>query len=208
VNNLINQVVASVISLEELFYVGFGMKPRVETMESSPQTALELNKFVVRGWNEGLADYYGVVYSQQSDFFSRSLSQVGLRRNATGELKALKSGQEFAGDAMNYNRFHPDPCMQAPMATSYCQGTQILRLMFRIGSSGSITQEALLKLVLDRMRPFSTKIAPQFSRRVLDFDEIVIPILEGVTLNADACKAVATSVSKESYVRNFSQCNI
>jgi hypothetical protein len=202
VNNPINQAIASVISIEEFFYAGFfGNKPTVEELEARPQSVEALNKFVIRSWNEGLADFYGAVYSQQADFFSASLQKLGPLRDLAGPLQLLKTGQELVRQAGSF-----DPAQRSIVSTSYQQGTLLARLMYKIVQSGSVSSEDLLKMILQRLSKISDMASPIFATRVMDFEDAVPLLIEGVKLNAEGCKAASSALSKSVMLRSFPQC--
>lgn len=208
VNNPLAQALSANVSLEEFFYAGFGPKPAFDEMEMRPRNIMELNKFVVRGWNEGLADLYGGIFSGRESYFSSSLPQISEGRSLSGPLRLFMNGEQFRAQALNPRPNSLDVCQRSPMARSYCEGTMLARLMYRIANSGSMAPEALLKTVLERLNKISGAIPNIFSRRVLDFEEAVPLLLENVQLNTKACDAIKATLSKSLILRSFSQCGL
>lgn len=201
INRVVSDSLSSnLISIEDLFYAGFGVKAAAE-MQLSLHTPEGLNKFVLRAWNEGLADFYGAIYSKKSDFFSSSIARLGPYRDLNGPLEKLKTAKSLNDDALSL-----DPDRNNVVATSYQQGTNLARLMYRIAMSGMMDPEDMLKRVLDRLKNVSTVVTPLFMQRTMDFEEIVPPLLDGLTLNKDACSAAAATLSGEMMQRSFSQC--
>jgi len=213
--NPLNDAIDILTSVEQFFYAGFGVKPQVEDLDNEQlNTAGSLNKFVVRSWNEGLADFYASVYTDSREFFSKSLANLASVRDLGGPLRGFKSGAELVGQAgQNLPVAASTESMRQArrrnmVGTSYQQGTLLARLMYRVAQSGSVSPRDLLQRVLTRLSRVPSLVSPQFHARVIDFEEIVPVLLEGQTLNAVACESMKQALSKPILLRSFPQCGL
>lgn len=200
--NPLNNGLELMTSVENLFYSGFGIKPVIEDTEGGDTRSIGgLNKFIIRSWNEGLADFYGSAFTGQSDFFSPSLSQLRYDRTLAGPLGTFISGNQLEAQSNTV-----PPIKYNMVGTSYQQGTLLARVLYRIAASGAIDQTELLKRIMQRLSKIPALVAPAFSSRVMDFEEILPILIEGIKLNADSCDAIKATVSKPILLRSFSQC--
>ncbi len=200
----LNSIIEVLMSVEQLFYSGFGIKPEVDDVNAgNSQTTGGMNKFVIRSWNEGLADFYGAVFSDNRDFFSKSLSKLGPQRDLSGPIQNFRSGQDLI------NQFEMVPLNKrnaVGVSYSYHQGTMLARVLYRIALSGIMPPTELLKHILLKLPKFPAMISPAFSHHVMDFEDVLPSALEGITLNPAACETIKATVSKSTLLRSFSSC--
>jgi hypothetical protein len=94
------------------------------------------------GWNEGLADYFGFVFSGQPRFGEESLGEGDLRSRALdGPLTALWTSKQFAQCLQRRRRegLHftggDDSSMPVDRGLAYTLGSQYARRLYRLGQT-------------------------------------------------------------------------
>lgn len=188
-------------SLDFLFYSLMpGVKPTEDIDDADLSTNRGLNNFVLRAWNEGLADLYGAIYTSNPGFFVDSLPMLGNARTLTEELKPLGTRQ----DLINYLRTVQSPSKL--VGYSYVQGAQVARLLYRLANSGVETPQIFMARILRNLKTIPPAILPKYDRTILDTEVIMPQLLEGFQFNAEACDHLNISISKDLSLRSFSQC--
>lgn len=212
--NAVNVAISSVASLENFFYAGiFGVKPEVEDLDSDPlQTTASFNKFVLRSWNEGLADFYASVFTARSEFFSNSLPKVAPERDLAGPLHLMKTGEQLAAEYGGPPHGIESPAArqlrrQNLITASYSQGTLLARMLYRLSRGGARSSRDLLVQLMTRLQRIPALVAPEFNSKVMDFDQVVPTLLEGLQLSAHDCGVLNMAVGK-STMRSFPQCGL
>ena len=191
-------------SVEHLFYSGFGIKPAVQDADNGNIDGIGgVNKFIVRSWNEGLADFYGSVFSKTRDFFSSSFEKEGPLRDLGGPLLPFRTGKELL---LQLNQARPEKRNETGVGYSYNQGTMLARVLYRIARSGAMAPQNLLKHVVLKLNKIPAMVSPSFSTQVMEFEQVLPAILEGITLNPAACEAIRATVSETVLLRSFSSC--
>jgi len=167
---------------------------KVRSRESS-RSIRSLNEVVLRGWNEGLADFFGATYMGQADFFSASLP-------AQRELRALDEApiRFMEGQALQ------DKAAEAPQADTdellglaYWQGTALARLLYRISQAPDtkFSQRELLALIMKRLQLLPAMINRDLNVKVMDFDQIVPVLLQGLTLSPTQCADIGSVMNRK-----------
>lgn len=188
------------LSLERLFHPLYPAKSKAEEVDKADvKSERGANTYVLRAWNEGLADFYGYVYSGRSGFVGESLESDRVVRDLAGDPMALRSAGEFRDD------IEKKPGVS--IGYSYSQGTALARLMYRVALSGIETKEMLLTRILNRLPMVAIESSRRFDREYMDFDTIVPILLEGMPLTGPLCRALDASVSKMTMQRSFASCS-
>lgn len=183
---------------------GLGRAARPEDLRrSDARTAEGLNNFILRGWNEGLADFFATVYTGRDDFFRPSLPATN--RVLTGPLGRLLDARQMAAVAAQAYAGADDP-RQLLTRLSYGEGTQLGRLMYRLAHAGSETPKAFLARVMRRLAELPAALLPDYRARVMDVDAIVPVLVRDFPVNAAACAALSQALSDERMRKDFSAC--
>jgi hypothetical protein len=190
---------------EALFYSAFNMagaKPTVEDVDRGDlRTPRGLNAFVLRAWNEGLADVYGSIYSKNPQFFNASIPALKEARALDAPLAMFMSAAIFQFNAERIM----DP--KSLVAISYDQGAYLARLMYSIAQSGAETPEKFLVRILRRLDDIPAAIVGDYDNRVLEFEEVLPVLLKDFPLGAKNCASIRATVSKELMKKSFAECS-
>ena len=162
------------------------------------RTARALNYFVLRGWNEGLADFYGAIYSGMPNYFDQSLPLKGTR--------ALDQGAREFLSASFLRKISRRVNVGMMEDISYKQGTNLARLLFALAQSGVESREVFLARVMSRLSAIPAAILPKYNSTILDFEEVVPVLLASFPMNKQSCQILRNSLSKEIMSRSVSQC--
>lgn len=163
--------------------------------------AVSRNNVVVRGWNEGLADFYASVYSGFPDFFRASLPSVGMERTLEGRLSPFVTGDELREYVEK-----PSVNERLILSKTYSQGTVLARLLRKISQSRNEPPAAFLARIMARMDNLPQALANDYLRGGISFDAIVPVLLEGEELNVAICQDLILTLKSETYSRSFSAC--
>jgi len=202
-----NAQLAPAFDVESLFYSSFApaqvsAKPTVEDVDRADlNTARGLNAFVLRAWNEGLADLYGAIYSGNPRFFDESLPALKNARALTSKIAPFMSAYGLQFNA----RKIVDP--KNLVAISYDQGAYLARLMFAVANSGAETPEKFLVHVMRRLKDIPPAIVPEYDSKVLEFEAVVPILLKDFPLNEKSCAALNKSISKQTMKKSFASCS-
>jgi hypothetical protein len=161
-----------------------------------------VNDFTMRGWNEGLADFFASVFTGSADFFSSSLPAISLARRLDGPLREMPDSSQFASSLIANQNNGP-----ALMDFSYQEGTVLARLLYRIAYSGLESPEAFLGQIMARLPNVPNALSFDYNAVALEPDAIVPILLDGLKLNEESCRAVAVTVSAETLQKDFSECS-
>jgi hypothetical protein len=200
-----NAQLAPTFDPEALFYSAFNMvsaKPTVEDVDRGDlRTPRGLNAFVLRSWNEGLADVYGSIYSKNPHFFDASLPTLKEARALNAPLAMFMSAAIFQFNAERIM----DP--KSLVAISYDQGAYLARLMYSIAQSGVEPPEKFLVRIMRRLDDVPAAIVGDYDDRVLEFEEILPVLLKDFPLDAQNCASLRAAVSKELMKKSFASCS-
>ncbi len=178
------------------------LKPQPEDVKRADITRpMGLNSFILRAWNEGLADFYAAVFTGRPDFVDLSLPYLSGRRDLSGPLGRLVSGIHFRKQIEpGFGR------VLDPVQIAYEQGTVLARLFYRLAHHGMLGPQEFLMQVLSRLPYVASEIAPVFDREVMDFDRVVPILLQGIELDSEACGTLSVTVSRATFARSFARC--
>jgi hypothetical protein len=160
-----------------------------------------LNDLVMRGWNEGLADFFAAIYTGKPDFFTDSMPQVARTRAVDAALLPLWTGADIAAAAasLHYDR-------ERLVAQAYTQGTALARLMYRLARSGSESPLEFLARVMNRLADVPAAIRDGYAEEVMDSDRIVPVLLRDFPLNDETCDDLKWTMTKPAFQRSFPTC--
>lgn len=208
--NRLNNVLTSDLNLEALFHPVNSLYPSIEDVEKADVRSVRgVNSFVLRSWNEGLADLYGALYTNRPDFVRESLPQLmdkiedgrDVSRNLSGQLEPMSTGPSF-----RFELAQRDSMRFSTVSTSYREGTLLARLLYRVAKSGSEAPSEFLSRVMTRLPNVADWVAPNFDHELIDVEAIVPVLLEGMPLNRKACKALREGLHRETFEGSFPSC--
>lgn len=210
VYNRLNSVLPAEFTLEALFHPANALKPSIEDVEKADLKSVRgINSFILRSWNEGLADLYGGLYTNRPDFVRESLPQLlektengkDISRNLLGPIEPMATGPEF-----RYEVSQRHIMGLSMVSMSYREGSLLARLLYRVGTSGSEAPSAFLSRVMNRLSAVADWVAPGFDQEILDVESIIPVLLKDMPLNNGACEALKEGLSAETFERSFSSC--
>jgi hypothetical protein len=126
-----------------------GLKP-VARGERPPLQVV--NRAVIAGWNEGLADYYAFVFTGNADYLRGSLPDIdAFERELSGEIRPM-----YSWENMNELLHCAATCKSSrdDISYSYHIGTAMARFLYRWGISARIAHDDILALVHQRLPDF------------------------------------------------------
>lgn len=192
---------------------------RIEQLDGANLTTYGgVNNFVVRAWNEGLADFYASVYTGRPDSLLDSLDEHIIRGRAVGDLQRCERGVRASRDlskplrrlstTREFVRIAHDPRMNptAFKAQSYCEGVMLARLLYRIANEEGKSPTAFLKHILLQLNQLQPLLINSYANQVIDLDAIVPVILEHWPLTAAACRDL-NSVMSQSTMKRWGRCS-
>ncbi len=163
-------------------------------------TEVELfnEQVVLRGWNEGLADYYGFVYSQNENFLESSLGAD------VGHLRKLKPTEEplrIRSARMHYGLFQWLRTSGVDSSgMSYSIGTDVARVLVKIVSTATEVDPlpdhvTMLRHVLTRLPKIADLYKAQRSLNPIEPAEIMrLLFLQGAPiLSLAQCQVIQES---------------
>lgn len=187
--------------LNESLEIVVGVKPSVEDIYSQEMnSAGSLNKFVLRSWNEGIADLYGAIYSGRADFFTVSLPNLEDRRDLNSPIGFFQAGNALS----ELPRGPGNPLSK--VETAYSQGALLARVLYRIAQTGELTPKKFMAHIMKRLEHIPSAVSTSFSKRVMNFDEILPIVLEGTVLSPSNCHTLEKAMTKAIWQGSFSQC--
>jgi hypothetical protein len=192
---------APIINPVDFLFYSFGVKPTEQLDNADLRSNRGLNNFVLRAWNEGLADLFGAIYTENPGFFVESLPQLGSARTLTEDLKRMGNESDLRAVALSLQQT-PDQLV----SYSYAQGALLARLMYRLANSGVESPQAFLKRVLTHLHSVPEGILATYDDKVLSTEDIVPYLLDGFQLNAGSCAALEKTLSKDMMIWRFQSC--
>ena len=187
-----------VSALEDLFYGA--ISPAMNSGRDG-QGPKFLNDIVLRGWNEGLADFFAGIYTGQADFFSGSMPKIAKARALDEPLRPILPGAdlEAAANAVGFDR-------SKLVGMAYGQGTAVARLLYRAANSGAETPRAFLIRTMNQLKEIPASVQDGYLSRVMDFDEVLPVLLDGFPLSHNLCADLQSTMTKATYMRGFAAC--
>jgi hypothetical protein len=199
--NPLHAVDSMVSSLENMFYPLFPASTGtvLPLPADDPTSPKKLNNIVLRAWNEGLADFFASIYTDQNEFFS--ISVPGLDRALNGREAKLQNGTSF----VQWTRDNHPPAA-ALVSHAYVQGTLLARLMYSIAHSGIEPPEKFLIRILSNLQAIPARVQPTYGTFVLDFESVVPVLLGDLKLDKGGCAQLKSALSDELIQGSFGQC--
>jgi hypothetical protein len=174
----------------------------IDENESDTSSARGINNWVLRGWNEGLADFFAGVYTGRADFFVPSLSDTRiLARRLDLPLHALATSEAFQESASKARGNE-----MALSSLSYGEGALLARLMFALAHSGMAPPREFLSQVMFNLKALPEMANPEMSRQVLDGASLLPVLLNGLPVNPRSCSLLRDSAGQERVTKGFAQC--
>lgn len=204
----INVSMPMIVAAEKLFYPAgvFGLKPTVEDLSADFRSPLGLNNYILRSLNEGLADFFGAIFTGRADFFSDSMPETRGYRSLDLPLAPLADSGQFQ-DFANHIIPQPGQISRSMTSLAYEQGTFIARLFYKLSQSGVLSPNEFLAHVMQRLDQLPAAVTPEYSTSVLEPDSLVSVLLSGMPLNATACADLRKTVGKNAMTKGFAKCS-
>lgn len=182
-----NAALKVVVSVEKLFLPDFlDFRGRAEDIKSSDLTTPRgRNNYMLRGWNEGLADFFAGVYTKRADFFAVSLPEYGARRQLNLPLAKLTS---------------------VGVEDVYGQGSLLARALFAIANDSTLPPEGVLKHVLMRLPDLPRALLKSYGQEPFAGDAILPILLRDLPLNARICDHLRTAMAQDRLTKGFAAC--
>lgn len=201
VSLVLNSILSFAPAVESFFYLGFNIKPVTENVDDLDITQMSsLNNFVLRGWNEGLADVYAAMYSGRSDFFADSLPAVASARNLEGDVRLFDSGEGLRQLASERR----SPSFLVGWA--YFQGANLARVLFQVAKLSGVLPKNFVRQIMQRLPAVVALLQTDYRQRVLDSEAILPVLLEGIEMSPVACDVVKKAASRTLVQERFQAC--
>lgn len=156
-----------------------------------------VNRLVMLGWNEGLADYYAYVFTNDPAFIRETFPDSTPTRQLTGELLSLHGWNEVQARMNSGN-----------LSFSYENGTAMARWLYRWGKSDQAGPEKILALIHQRLPGFLQKTNLHLSESPLSPAALLEDLVNGsdLPLSAEICTDLRSVVSKVEPRPQFKRC--
>jgi hypothetical protein len=182
-------------------FAAFAMKPRVEDVDGADtKSVYGLNQFVLRAWNEGLADLYAAISQGRPDFFSDSFPSRLSERSVAGPFETMRTSAD-----LQYYAHDRTVTVGQLKAMSYQEGTRMARLFYYFAQKEDAQE--FLRDLMSSLKDISESVMPSLERKYLEFDAIVPILLRGKNLEAQDCATIERVVSKPTFIKEFMQCS-
>lgn len=195
----VNLSLAALPDIDDLFYMT--IRPTVEDVQnvdlSKPRG---LNAFVLRAWNEGLADLFAAIYTKNPRFIADSLPAVRLARSLdlpSARIVERTGFAKIAGSARNAEDL---------VGFSYVQGSLLARTLYRMAISGVESQEEFLVRVMNRLNDISPAITKNYNTQVLNFEQLLPILLKDFPVKKENCRELQNIVSDATTMSEIPQC--
>ncbi len=194
--NTVNSIVSLINPLVELFYSfpslnGF----RVEDISVGTYNHQGRNNFIVRAWNEGFADLYGSIYTEQPDFVVASLPFVPDR-------KLSEPVRAFTSPSSVFNR-----SSDALASFSYSEGTTLARLALALANKDhSGSKRVFLARLMNNLNSFASPLAAEYRSKTFNVEDILPYALAGYEWNKESCALLRKAISSNLLTGRFAKC--
>lgn len=189
VYDVFNASLKVIVSVEKLFLPdAIAFRASAEDLtRSDPNTPRGRNNYVLRGWNEGLADFFAAIYTGSPDFFAASLPEYGPRRHLNLPLARLGPSRAYYED-------------------TYGQGALLARALFAIAHKADRPPEAVLRLVLERLPDLPRALMSTYGQTPFEADAVLPILLRGLTIKRPLCDVLKQVMSGEALKKGFAAC--
>jgi hypothetical protein len=160
---------------KEMSECGQRMETNVFFKANGEKNPTVVSQVLMRAMNEGLADFWGWLYTGDESFIGKSISKAGIERKVHSSFKPLP-GEKF------FEALGKVQDVSVLMDTSYCLGTQYARFMRRLA-------EIYGKDKIGRRLLSSLKASKGQRDMVVDPALIGRMFFRGVKLEASECEA-------------------
>jgi hypothetical protein len=199
----VNARLSALADLDTFFYPGFfpNIKPTVDDVQGADLSKPRgLNVFVLRAWNEGLADVFAAIYTKNPHFIDGSLPALAETRALDAPLIQFNSREDLT--TLARRTMSPDVLVRF----AYGQGALLARLVYRIATSGVETPEDFLVRIMNRLPEISPAIMTNFDSQVLSFGEVLPILLKDFPLTLAQCGQIQKMVNGGFTMERFPQC--
>jgi len=197
---------ANMSSWEPIFYPNFQKSFSVEILDRvSVNTVRGINNFILRAWNEGLADVYGAIFSRRPDFLVASSPEGLGRRLDLGLVRRLALGSEFVERAQSLATVSGDS-VRAFTAEAYGEGALLARIIYQLAHTQDVSPEALLRRIMAQLPKLHLALVNDYEQRIFDVEEVLPLLLPDLTINSEACEILRQVVSDQLMKRRYGQC--
>lgn len=166
------------------------------------RTNFERNNIVLRGWNEGLADFFASTFLRQDDFFFASLPSESPKRTLDGPVLKMATADQYK----SVLAAHIGPSLGL-LNFAYQQGTFLARMLREVSERSGMDRDLFLRQVMLNLSKLPSLIQDRYRREVLSFEEIVPVALEGLKVDKGICDVLSQSLSDEFKNRSFASCS-
>lgn len=186
-----------------------GVKPTLDDLDNADlNTNAGLNRFVLRAWNEGLADFYACVFTEEPDFFSASKLDRGADRECDGQLQFFRPGEDLRPKIGDTAPVLSRELRKDMLGAAYRQGTILARLLYQVGGPNKESRRQLLHRVMTRLQYIPPLVSANLHVTVLDFEDVVPVLLQDLPLDAHVCGVLSKTLSKPEMLERFKSCRL
>ena len=150
----------------------------------------EYNRFVLRAMNEGLADFWGWLYSRDPQFVSRSLPSYTKWRDLSGTNVPLVSREVILGKLRQINAESGSQVkkMEKRLTFSYSLGTMYARFLYELtmrqageGGDVRVSQLDTAKALIRSMPQVADSFRKGFESEFIEPEILLKPLLQSLS---------------------------
>lgn len=174
-----------------------------------PLSALDYNVRVLRALNEGLADFYGFVYSQNPQYMESSLNQRSIYRRLNDSPRFIPEPNALSEQFVNPQQVG---CGQNFLCASYFHGVSVSRFFYRWAQLKSADNPQAAQQVLGeifKLLPvLASEIAQTIKSEPLDLAWFIEKFVkgQGQQMTAEQCGLLNMVLGKERMHKGASSC--
>lgn len=162
------------------------------------ENPLIYNLITLRAMNEGLADVWAWIYTNDSDFIVHSFGQSEARRKLNGQFLPLPTAKDMHSKyvtSLRENGCKPKNALSSLAGRVYYYGTDLARFVVSFAKAGEISRSDLAKLVVESVKKMPD-VSMTADRKVnINFKNFVEIFLKQVkSISASQCELVSRAL--------------
>lgn len=193
-----------------------------ELAEAKPSGACGLDDsnyfdIVVRGWNEGLADFYGAMFTESGEFmfpsgFTENSEFSGRRLDRSPTAMA---DEDRLHEALKQNSSQLSFQKCVGFGASYYNGTQMARVLYGMAQrnefpslgddEGLDSYQRAARYVLWKLAQFSAPLGMQ-DRSTVTPQEMLVYLTKDLALSSETCKEISLAAPLQDPKGTYPQC--
>ncbi len=167
---------------------------RVESCRNEQEIPALYNLFVLRAMNEGLADVWAWIYTNDTDFILHSFGKRLSGRVMRGNILSVPTSKMVHDSYVNYLREYSCDIKQAVNSlfdSVYIQGTNLSRFVVSFAKAGKIERPELAKMIVETLKKMPDVSYTENRTLNVTFKSFVdVFVSKAKTVSPDQCEMI------------------